>query len=214
MLGQRCIILCLLQDGVLPNDISDRLNGVYRVDAMKKLQVFLWIQKGRREREDLPDAQRPGRPPRENFDTILAHKLEMNPHATAWQLALSLRIFPQTVTAHLREGLGMRCYHFQWIPHLLDEFRQTERVRRAYLMLKALDDHARTNCQYCLIADESRMMYDQIPSKMWTLDRDHSDPILHPNHDVRKTIVTVFCGPSGIGKPASSAKAATVDDLR
>jgi hypothetical protein len=44
------------------------------------------------------------------------------------------------------------------------------------------------------------MTYDQMPLKMWTLDRNHLGPILRPSYDVRKTIVTVLVGVNGMGR--------------
>jgi hypothetical protein len=42
-------------------------------------------------------------------------------------------------------------------------------------MLEAPDDHAGRNYQYVLTGDESWMMYNQMPSKIWMLDRYHLD---------------------------------------
>jgi hypothetical protein len=143
----RCVIRFLLKDGFLPKEIRDRLNRVYGEDAMKKSQVFFWVEGVRRGREDLRDPKRPGRPSTVDFDSILAHKLEINPHTTVRKLALSLKVSPQTVTTHLREGLGMKCYHLPWVPQLPGESQKAESVRSDHLTLKALDDHARTNYQ-------------------------------------------------------------------
>jgi hypothetical protein len=67
-------------------------------------------------------------------------------------------------------------------------------------MLKALDDHARTNYQCIFTRDESWTICDAIPSKTWAMHRDHRNPILRPSHHIRKTIVTVDLGVNGIGR--------------
>jgi hypothetical protein len=129
----------------------------------------------------------------------LANKLEMNPHPTAWRFTLSVGVSPQSATTHTRKGLGVKCYRLRWVPYLHDEFQKAERLPSAHLMLKVLDKHARTNDQYFLTGDELWMMNDQILLKMWTLDRDHLDPILHRSRRLRKTMVAVFFGVNGIG---------------
>jgi hypothetical protein len=82
---------------------------------MMKSRVSFWVQEVGRGRGVLRGAKRPGRPPNVDFDTILAHKLEMNPQTMTRKLALSLGVSLHTVTI----VLGVRSVH---------------------LMLKALDD--------------------------------------------------------------------------
>jgi hypothetical protein len=64
-------------------------------------------------------------------------------------------------------------------------------------MFEALDVHARTNYQYLITADESRMMYGQMPSKMWVPDQGHVDAILRLSHQSRKATAVVFFGVNG-----------------
>jgi hypothetical protein len=68
------------------------------------------------------------------------------------------------------------------IGHLLDDTQKAERVPSGQLMLKALNDHVRTNHQYFLTGNELRVRYDQMASKIWVLDRDHFDAILCTTH--------------------------------
>jgi histone-lysine N-methyltransferase SETMAR len=197
MLEQRHVIRFLLKDHVPPALIPGRLSKVYGEDAMKKTQVFYWVAEIRGGREDLSDERRPGRPPDVGIDTILAHRLEKDPHTTARKLALSLGVSPQTVVAHLHKSLGMKNYHLRWVPHELDDDQKAERARCARLMLEELDRHAETNFHYLLTGDESWMLYDQQPSRMWAIDREHVDTIVRPSHHARKTMVTVFFGING-----------------
>jgi hypothetical protein len=90
MLEQRCVISFLLKDGVPRKAIADRLDRVYGEDAMKKSQVFVWVQGGWRGREDLRDAKRRHHPLKVDFHAILAHKMERNPDGTARKLILTL----------------------------------------------------------------------------------------------------------------------------
>jgi hypothetical protein len=129
--------------------------------------VVYWVPEIRVGREHLSDEARPGRPCQINLDTVLAHKLKLDPHTTARKLAHSLGVSVQTVANHLHHNLGMKYYHLRWIPHVIHDLQKAERVRCARIMPEALDVHARTNYQYLITGNESWMMSDQMPSKMW-----------------------------------------------
>jgi hypothetical protein len=79
---------------------------------MKTMHVFYWVREIRPGREDLSDGARPGRPCQNNLDTILAHKLQPDPHTSALKLALSLCVSVQTVTNHLHHNLGGEIFSF------------------------------------------------------------------------------------------------------
>jgi hypothetical protein len=130
---------------------------------MKKKQVFYWVWEIRAGGEYLSDEGRPRRPYQLNIDTLLAQKLELNRHTMAEKPALSLDVLGQTMTNHLHHNLEMKCYHLRWIPHVLDDSQQAERVRCARIMFEALDVHVRTNNQYFITEDEAWMIYNQIP---------------------------------------------------
>jgi hypothetical protein len=78
----------------------------------------------------------------------------------AHRLAVSLGISPQTVIAHLNEGLGMKCFHLRWVPQTLIDPREANRVRYAQELIRALDNHSRIGFKYLLTGDESRMTYE------------------------------------------------------
>jgi hypothetical protein len=63
-------------------EIPVPLSQMDEADAMKKMQVFYWVWEIRAGRKDLSNEARPGRPCQINLGTILAHKLELDPHAT------------------------------------------------------------------------------------------------------------------------------------
>jgi DNA-binding CsgD family transcriptional regulator len=78
--------------------------------------------------EDLSDEERLGRPPDLSLDEVLAHRLEADSRTTARKIADSLGISSKTVVNHLRDGLGMKCFHLQWVPHTLAEAQKATRV--------------------------------------------------------------------------------------
>jgi hypothetical protein len=133
MLERRYVIHFLLKDELAAKEIPGPLSQVYEADAIKKAEVLYWIREIRAGCEDLSDETRPSRQCQINLDTVLVHKLELelelkfelelelDPHMTARKLALSLFVSLQIVTNHLDHNLGMKCYHLQWIPHVLDD---------------------------------------------------------------------------------------------
>jgi hypothetical protein len=100
MLKHRPIIRFLLKEGVAPKDIPAGLSERSGEDAMKKSQVFYWISEACRGRENISGEQRPGRPPEVGLDTILIHRLEMNPCTTGMIFAWSLGVSPQILVSH------------------------------------------------------------------------------------------------------------------
>jgi transposase len=150
MLEQRHVTRFLLKDGIEATEIPAPLNQVSGADAMKKTQVFQWVREIRAGREDLTHEARPGRPRQINLDTILAHKLQADPRTTVGEQALSPGVSVQTITMHLHQHLGMKCYHLRWILHLLDDSQKAESVHHARIMLEALNVHARMKYQYLI----------------------------------------------------------------
>jgi hypothetical protein len=126
---------------------------------MKKSQVFFWVGEIRRKQKDLSDEERPERSPTAGLDEILVYRPERDPHTTARSLAASLGISPQTAIAHLHEGLGMKCFHLRWIPHILIDSQKAKGVRYAQEMVRALDNHSWTGLKYILTGDKSWMTY-------------------------------------------------------
>jgi hypothetical protein len=106
--------------------------------------------------------------------------------------------FPQTVVNHLHDGLGMKCFHLRWVPHLLSETQKANRVAYAKEMSWVLDNNARTGFKYLLTGDESHMHYDQSPATILALDREYVDQKFRATNYQPKTLITVFFGVDGI----------------
>jgi hypothetical protein len=120
MLKQVHLIRFLLRERIVPTQIPERLSKACEVDTMKKTQMCYWVRETGSGREDLSDQPRPSRPPQIGLGTILADKLELDPHTTARKLALSLGISLPTILNHVHDNFEMKCDHLRWIPHLLD----------------------------------------------------------------------------------------------
>jgi hypothetical protein len=110
-LEQRHVIHFLLREALAPTQIPERLSKAYGADAMKRTQVFSSVREICSRGEDRSDQPRAGRPPQIGLDTILAHKLELDRHTTARNLALSLGVSFPIILNHLHENLGMKRYH-------------------------------------------------------------------------------------------------------
>jgi hypothetical protein len=80
---------------------------------MKKTRIFFWVEEIRRRREDLSDEERSRRLPIAGLDEVLVYRLEWDTHKTVCRLAASLGLSPQTVIAHLHEGLEMKRFHLK-----------------------------------------------------------------------------------------------------
>jgi hypothetical protein len=111
MLEQRSMIRFFLKHGLAAKEIPRCLSRVYSADAMKKTQMFHWVQEISAGCEAFSDNARADRPCQINLGIVWAHKLKLNPPTTAKNLALSLDVSVQTVVNHLHHILGMKCYH-------------------------------------------------------------------------------------------------------
>jgi hypothetical protein len=107
---QRHVIRFLRKEDIHPTGISGRFCNVYGKQAMKKTQELFWVADVRRGREELPDEERPERPPTLGLDEILAHHLEKDPHTTIRKSNVSLGISHEKMLTHLHDSLGMKCY--------------------------------------------------------------------------------------------------------
>jgi hypothetical protein len=121
---------------------------------MKKSQVFFWVPEVQRARGDLSNEERSGRLPATGLDEILAYRLARDPHTTARRLAGSWEISPQTVIAHLHEGLGMKYFHLRWVLHTLIDTQKANSVRYAQEMIRDLWVFGRRSfCEYFSLAE-------------------------------------------------------------
>jgi hypothetical protein len=139
MFEHRYVIHFLLKDGFTAKETPGRLN-----------QAFWWVRDIRTGCENLSDEAMPGRRCKINLDTVLTHKVELDPHTTARQLAFWLGVSVQTVTNHLHDTLEMKCDHLRWIPHMLDDSQKAIRMCCPQIICEALDRHAGTNYQYLI----------------------------------------------------------------
>jgi hypothetical protein len=175
-LEQRSVIRSLLKDGLAAKEIPARLSQVSGADVTNTMHAFYSVREIPADREDVSDGARHGRPCQINLGAVLVPKLELDSDTMARKPAFSRDVSVQTVTNHLHHKVGMKCSHLRWTPHALDSSHRAERVCSAPIMLEA-----RTNYQYLRTGDESWMIDDQLPSEMWTLDRNHFAPRDRPS---------------------------------
>jgi hypothetical protein len=198
ILTQRYVVIFFVKEPNDPKEIHRRLKAAYANGTMKRTQVYWWVSAVQRGREDVSDSPRPRRPTEIGIDEIMAHWLELNPHATAQKLADSLGISPQIMTTHMREGLGMKYFHLRRVPHLLTSSQKSMRLEAAKVMAQQLAIYTNAGFQHLLTGDESWMAHEDTPSRMWTMARSDVDPIARPISHLRKTMMRVFFNINGI----------------
>jgi hypothetical protein len=111
MLKQRYIIKILVKGQVPAPEIIAKLQQHYGDNALKRTQVYFWIGEVRRGRENLSDVKRLGRSADETLSDLVAGMYGEDPGFSARKIARSLRIATNTVIFHLRNSLGLKCYH-------------------------------------------------------------------------------------------------------
>jgi hypothetical protein len=88
---------------------------------VKKIQVFYWVKKIHRGREDWSDEPWLRWAPKSSLDMILTDEPKVYPNITARKLAHCLGISVQIVISHFHNSLGTRRYHLRWFSHRPDD---------------------------------------------------------------------------------------------
>jgi hypothetical protein len=128
MLEHRSVIRCLLKTGLAAIEIQRHWSEVNGAELMKKTQALHSVRRIWARRENLSDGAQSGRRCQINPDTLSAHKLQLNPHTQAPNLALLLSISVQAMTNRLHSNLGMKFYHIQCISYGLDHSTSGKRA--------------------------------------------------------------------------------------
>jgi hypothetical protein len=139
----------------------------------------------------------PRREPDEGLSSVIAGKLDADPHLSAWKLAHSLGIAVLTVCHYLTEVLGMKCQHLRWIPHMLTQPQKDARVESAETMLRELVKHQASNFRFLFAADESWLFYAYHHETMCAASWDDVDEIERPSHFHKKTMFVIFFNGTG-----------------
>jgi hypothetical protein len=102
------------------------------------------------------------------------------------------------MATHMPEGLGMKCFHLRRVPHLLTSNQKATRLEAVKVMGQQLAIYANAGFQHLLTGDESWMVHNDTPSRMWTMARSDVEPIARAINYPRKTMMSVFFNFNGI----------------
>jgi hypothetical protein len=191
-------VINFFSDEVMPRvQIVEHLRQHYEEDALSRTQVYFWMNEVKRGRMDLDTVASPGREPDESLATVIAGKLDADPHFSARKLAQSLGIAVSTIFRYLTEVLGMMCRHLHWVPHTLTPAQKLMRAELTQSMLQALAKHEHPNYYFLFTGDEPWMYYVCDHRMKWVASWDDADEIERPSHFHQKTMFMVFFNDTG-----------------
>jgi AraC-like DNA-binding protein len=190
--AQIYVIKSFADEGMSDVQIVKRLRQHYEEGAVSRAQVYFWINGVKRGRMDLNTIASPGTEPDESLASIIAGKLDADPHFSAGKLAQSLGISASTICRYLTEVLGMKSRHLHWVPHTLTCAQKLMRAELMQTMLQALVKHWHINYHFLFTGNESWMLcaYDHRTS--WGAFWDDVHEMKRPSH-VHQEIMSTVC---------------------
>jgi transposase len=108
---QRVIIKFLWKDRVDTRQIAAILQAQFAEHVYQLQTVQFWITEIRRDRQDLHDEIRNGRPPLDDLDDKILAILDKSLFESAHSIAKRLLVVYSTVLQHLHESLGFKSFH-------------------------------------------------------------------------------------------------------
>jgi hypothetical protein len=102
-----------------------------------------------------------------------------------------------TVLEDLHTSIGFKSFRLRWVLHLLIENLRQKRKEYAIAMLPFLHAAEPDGWHHLAIGDESAVLFDPSPRRMWTLSRE--DGITKPKHQIQSKnfMFTILWSPAG-----------------
>jgi transposase len=109
--NQKVIIRFLWNERADAHQIVARLQVRFAEHVYQLRTVQFWITEIRRDRQDLHDEIRNGRPPLDDLDDKILAILDKSLFESAHSIAKRLFVVYSTVLQHLHESLGFKSFH-------------------------------------------------------------------------------------------------------
>lgn len=201
---KRGVIWFLWKQGKRQADIGRELLEVYGEDAPSKSMISKWCQRFQDGWDTVEEAARPGRPATavnsENIDRV--HRaVDADRRVTVRELAETVGLSTRAVHAILTAELGMSRVVARWVPRLLTNDQQLERVRVCRQLLHAYRSDSGF-LDRIVTGDESWFHYFEPESKrqssMWMAGDEPSPVKARVAPSAGKQMATVFWDKEGI----------------
>lgn len=191
----RAVIHFLWKKGRSNKEITSEIDAVYGDDAPSLRTVQKWTKLFNEGKEDLDDAPRSGRPPKEFLVTKVRTLLEENPFFSQKKIAKTLEVDQRTIHHILSENLGLTRVNFRWIPYSLNDTQKESRVTISKTMLRTL---SRAPSGNIITGDETWVYLRNPRSSMWidsSIPRPEKPKLTIGS---KKVMITVFWSPKGM----------------
>lgn len=201
----RAVIKFFTKEGLTPQEIKARLDGVYGHASPSYSTVKEWAKKFRLGYESLEDETRPGRPAdvvtNENIDVVERIVLS-DRRLKVKEISAMSKLSETTIRRILHDHLGMNKVSARWVPKLLSAIQRQQRVDCARSFLSLCEGNPEGIIESIVTGDETMVLYYDPYSKMESMEwrrPDEGPPIkAKVSASEKKIMATVFWDCKGI----------------
>jgi histone-lysine N-methyltransferase SETMAR len=202
--AKRSVIWFLWKQGKRQAEIIRELQATYGECAPSKTMVNKWVQRfedGWETVEDLPRSGRPATTVNGSNIELVRRALDVDRRATVRELATSIGISSTAIHSILTVELGMSRVVARWVPKLLTDQQQRERVQVCQQLLQAHRSEPNF-LDRIVTGDESWFHYSEPESKMqssvWKASHEPTPVKALTAPSAGKQMATVFWDKEGI----------------
>jgi histone-lysine N-methyltransferase SETMAR len=199
----RAVIKFLTKEGHTPNQIKQRLDGVYGDLSPSYSTVKKWAKCFRLGQESLEDDERSGRP----TEVITPQKIAIIEEMVLEDRRLKVKeevlmpnISETSIRRILHDHLGMNKISARWVPRLLSALQRQRRVECARSFLNMCGDDPKPILESIVTGDETMVVFYDPLSKRESMERGRPDVQVRPqkgyqceHRNTQKTLDLFHC---------------------
>lgn len=201
----RAVIKFMTKEGQTPQEIKDRLDGVYGNAAPSYSTVKEWAKRFRLGYESLEDDDRPGRPADSitSENVALLEKIVLSDRRLKVKELSAMSNLPETTVRRiLHKHLKMKKICARWVPKLLSAVQRQQRVDCARSFLALCEANPKKVLESIVTGDETVVLYydplSKSESKEWRRPDEGAPVKAKVAESKKKIMATVFWDCKGI----------------
>jgi hypothetical protein len=163
----RSVIHFLWMEGRFNGEITARIHARYGEDSISLRSIQNKTRHFASGDHTLEDGPWAGRSRSTEYVDEIRRLLEDNPFISQKKIEKTLNLHPVRVKHILVKNLSLAKVNFKWIPHLLNEAQNAERIRFSLELLKFLETRTKRQLLHVYTADETWIYHDKSRFAIW-----------------------------------------------